>query len=86
MMSIHYLEMSINQNAAVETLKKIKNNNHNVTHSDYKIFKHWWIFLLWTLSGIQAQTGEGDPGPEGAALTFEQSSGRTLQLFKLTEV
>lgn len=42
MMSIHYLEMSINQNAAVE-------KNHNVTHSDYKIFKHWWIFLLWTL-------------------------------------
>lgn len=79
MMSIHYLEMSINQNAAVE-------KNHNVTHSDYKIFKHWWIFLLWTLSGIQAQTGEGDPGPEGAALTFEQSSRGTLQLSKLTEV
>lgn len=41
-------------------------------------------FLWWTLSGIQTQTGEGDPGPEGAAFPFEQSSRRTLQLFKLT--
>lgn len=58
----------------------------SVTHSDYMMFEFWWIFLLWTLSGIQAQTGEGDPGPEGTALTSNQSSRRTPQIFKLTEV
>lgn len=44
------------------------------------------LLLLWTLSGIQTQTGEGDPGPKGAAFASEQSSRWTLQLIRLTQV
>lgn len=44
------------------------------------------LFLLWTFSGVQAETGQGDPGPEGAAFSLEQSAWWTVQLLKLTEV
>lgn len=40
--------------------------------------------LFWTFSGIQTQTGEGDPSSKGAAIASEQSPRRTLQLFELT--
>lgn len=45
-----------------------------------------FLSLLWTFSGVQAEVGQGDPGPEGAAVSFEQSPRWTVQLFKLTEV
>lgn len=41
------------------------------------------MLFLFSILGVQTQTSEGDPGPQGAAITPEQSARRPVQLLEL---